>query len=56
VGKAPRFVIYEDGTIRFHNQVCVPAVAELKKKILHEGHNNPHSVHLGENKLYKYLK
>jgi len=46
----------KDGTIRFHNQVCVPAVEELKKKILDEGHNTPHSVHLRENKLYNDLK
>ena len=26
VGKAPEFVIHEDGTIRFHNRVCAPAV------------------------------
>jgi len=55
-GKAPEFVIHEDGTIRFHNQVYVPAVETLKKKILDEGHNTPHSVHSRRNKLYKYLK
>jgi len=48
VGKVPGFVIHEDGTIRFHNRVCVPAIAALKKKILDEGHNTPHSVHSGE--------
>jgi len=47
VGKAPGFVIHEDGTIRFHNHVCVPAVEAPKKKILDEGHNTPHSVHPG---------
>ena len=55
-GKALGFVIHEDGTIRFHNRVFVPAVAKLKKKILDEGHNTQHSVHLGGNKLYKDLK
>ena len=55
VGKAPGFVIHEDGTIRFHNQVCVPTVETLKKKILDEGHNTPHSVHPGGNKLYEDL-
>ena len=29
---------------------------ELKKKILNEGHNIPHSVYPGGNKLYKDLK
>jgi len=56
VGKAPKFVIHEDGTIRFHNRVCVPVVEALKKKILDEGHNTPHSMHLPGNKLYKDLK
>ena len=45
VEKAMGFVIHEDGTIRFHKQVCVPTVAELKKKILDEGYNTPCSFH-----------
>ena len=56
VGKAPRFVMHEDGTIWFHNRVCVPTIEELKKKILYEGCNTPHSVHPSGNKLYKDLK
>ena len=56
VGQVPRFVIHEDSTISFYNRVCALAVEELKKKILDEGHNTPHSVHLGGNKLYKDLK
>jgi len=55
VGKAPGFVIHEDGTIRFHNWVCAPTVEALKKKILDEGHNTLHSVHPGGTKLYKNL-
>ena len=53
VRKAPGFVIHEDSTIWFHNRVCVLTVEALKKKILDEGHNTPHSVHPGGNKLYK---
>jgi len=56
VEKAMGFVIHEDGTIRFQKQVCVPTVAELKKKILDEGYNILHSIHPGGNKLYKDLK
>jgi len=56
VGKAPGFVIHVDGTIRFYNRVGVPAVEALKKKILDEGHDTPHSVHPGGNKLYKDLR
>ena len=47
VGKALGFVIHEDGTIRFYNRMCVLAVAVLKKKILDEGHNAPHSIRPG---------
>ena len=35
---------------------CVPAVKALKKKILDEGYNTPHSVHPEGNKLYKDLR
>ena len=56
VGKAPGFVIHDDGTIRFHNRVCVSIVDALKKKILDKRHYTPHSVHPGVNKLYKNLK
>ena len=56
VGKAPRFVTHEDGTIRFHNRGCVPEVEELKKQNLDKGQNTPYSVHPGVNKLYKDLK
>ena len=56
VRKVPGFVIHENGTIKFHNQVCVPAVAELKKKILDEGHNTSHSIHPSKNKLCKHIK
>jgi len=54
-GKAPGFVIHEGGTLRFHNQVCIPTVDVLKGKILDEGHNTPHSMHPGGNTLYKDL-
>jgi len=55
-GKTPGFVIYEDGTLRFHNLVCVPKVDVFKRKLLDDGHNTPHSMHPGGNNLYKDLK
>jgi len=36
--------------------VYEPVIEALKKKILDEGHNTPHSVDPGGNKLYKNLK
>ena len=49
-------MIYEDEMLKVQNGVCIPTVEEFKKKILDEGHNTPHSVHPGGNKLYKDLK
>jgi len=54
--KALGFVIHEDGMLRLQNRVCIPAMKELKSKILDEGHNTPHFIHPGGNKLYKDLK
>jgi len=54
--KVHGFIIHEDGTIQFHNRVCVPAVEALKKKILDEGQNTLQPVHPRGNKLYKDLK
>jgi len=56
VVKASRFVIHENGTIRFRNRECVPVVDALQKKILYKSHNTPYSVHPGENKLCKDKK
>ena len=55
-GRAPGFVIHEDGTVRFYNWVCVPAMEELKNNFFYEGHHISHSVHPVGNKLYKDLK
>ena len=55
-GKAPGFVIHEDGTLRFQNRIRITTIEELKSKILDEGYNTPHSVHPAGNKLYKDLK
>jgi len=55
-GKAPGFVIHEDGALRFQNRVCVPTIEEFKRKILDEGHNTPYFIHPGGNKLYKDFK
>jgi len=49
-------VIHEDGMLTFQNRVYIPAIEELKRKILDKGHNTPHSIHLGGNKLHKDLK
>ena len=55
-GKTPGLVMHEDQKLRFHNRVCVLTVDVLKRKILNEGHNTPHSMRPGGNKLYYDLK
>ena len=55
-GKASGFMVHEDRMLRFHNQVCVPAIEELKRQNFDEGHNTPYSVHPRRNELYKELK
>ena len=49
-GKSSRFVIHEDRTLRFQNQLFVSNKEELKRKILKEAHNTRYSVHLRGNK------
>ena len=47
-GKAPGFGIHEDGTIKFHNRVCVPAVEGLEKKILDKSRYSALRTHRGK--------
>ena len=51
-GKFPGSVVDEDGTLRFHNRLCVPDHSELKEKILAEAHNTRYSIHQGRTKIY----
>ena len=55
-GKSPRFVMQEDGTLRFQNRLCAPKNEGLKKQILEEAHNTRYSVHLGGTKMYRDLR
>jgi len=54
--KSPSLVVYEDGTLRFQNRLCVPDKVELKEKILTETHNTRYSIHLGGTKMYRESK
>ncbi|KAL9253722.1 Transposon Tf2-9 polyprotein-like protein [Drosera capensis] len=55
-GKAPGFIVHEDGSLRFQGRLCVPNNEELKRKILEEAHQTPYSAHPGGNKLYQDLR
>ena len=53
---SPRFVIDEDGILRFHIHLCVSKNVELGKKIFEKAHNTRYLMHLGGNKIYRDLR
>jgi len=55
-GKSPGFVVHEDRTLWFQNQLCVPRNEELRKQILEEAHNAHYSMHLAGTKMYGDLR
>ena len=55
-GKAPGFVIQDDGSLWFQNRICVPSVESLRLTILREAHSSAYSVHPGSSKMYKDLR
>jgi hypothetical protein len=44
-GNRMDFRLDENGVLMFRDQVCVPDVPELKKRILDEGHMSSLSIH-----------
>jgi hypothetical protein len=55
-GQQPDFQISKDGVLKFHNRVCIPDNAELKKVILSEAHQSLYTVHPGSTKMYRDLR
>ena len=55
-GKSPRFVVHEDGTMRFQNRLCLPQNEELRKQILEEAYNTHYSAHPRCTKMYRDLR
>lgn len=51
----PGFII-SNGILKFLNQICVPDIPKLKKKILVEAHSLRFAVHPGNTKMYHDLK
>ncbi|KAH0716802.1 hypothetical protein KY285_012833 [Solanum tuberosum] len=45
-----------DGVLRYHGQLCVPKVGELRQLILVEAHNSRYSIHPGTTKMYRDLR
>ena len=55
-GKAPGFVLQEDGALWFGKRVCVPDMDGLRQTIMQEAHDSAYSVHPGASKMYKDLR
>ena len=55
-GKASGFVIQDDGSLWFQNQICVPSIVSFRLMILREAHSSAYSVHPGSSKMYKDLR
>ena len=55
-GDKTGFSIKEDGSLYFHDRLCVPCDKELKKKLLFAAHNTVFTMHPGGNKMYQDLK
>ena len=49
--KRPDFVIWDD-VMRYGNRISVPNVEGIRERILNEGHDTKHDVHLGGTKMY----
>ena len=47
---------FENTVLKFHGRLCVPNDIELKRRVLHEGHNSKLSIHPGNTKMYQDLK
>ena len=54
--KVSKFVIDSEGVLRLGKHVCIPDVADLKKKILKEAHNSSYIIHPSSMKMYQDIK
>ncbi|KAJ8760530.1 hypothetical protein K2173_015197 [Erythroxylum novogranatense] len=54
-GKVTEFNMV-DGVLRCGDRLCVPDINGLRKKIMHEAHYAPYSVHPGTTKMYHDVK
>ena len=50
------FEVRDGGFLYFQHRLCVPALEDLRDRILREAHRSPFSVHPGNNKMYQDLR
>ena len=51
----PSFQLSNDGILRFHERLCIPSDAGLKKQIMEGVHYSLYSMHLGRTKMYQIV-
>ena len=56
IGKAPRFRMDENGTLRFGKRICVPEVKAIHDVVLQEAHESAYSIHPESTKMYLDIK
>ena len=55
-GEMEEFRVQDDGSVWFHDRLCVPQDSELKREVLEEAHRSRFSIHPGGTKMYRDLK
>ena len=55
-GVQSEFSIYDDGSLRFENRICILKDSVLKQEILEEAYQIGYTVYLGGTKKYRDLK
>ena len=55
-GEQSDFDITDDGALVIGSRLCLPAVEELKRQVLEEGHCSAYAMHPGSTKMYRTLK
>ena len=54
-GSRPEFLQAEDGSITFHNRLCIPESHPIKMQLLEEAHRLKFNIHPGTTKMYRDL-
>ena len=54
-GSRPEFLYTEDGSITFHDRLCVPESHPVKMQLLEEAHRSKFNIHPGTTKMYRDL-
>ena len=51
-GQCGKYIIEDDGVLRYGSRLCVPDVNDLRKEIMTEAHYSAYSIHPGITRMY----